>query len=133
MQPGARSLRAGEDGSGAPRPAVIQGLLYLACHLVDQGTRRGGMDVDEPPSLLQLDRERDQALLGAVVQLALDPAAIGGGGQHQPLPRRTQLLDLPVLHGERTATTLKAATGRPNPLRVNSPAGSTSTSDSTSA
>ncbi len=114
-------------------PQLIQGLRYLACDLVDQCTRRSGMDVDEPPSLLQLDRERGQALLGAVVQLALDTAAIGRGGQHQPLPRRTQLLDLPVLHGERTATTLKAATGRPNPLSVNSPAGSTSTSDSTSA
>ena len=44
------------------------------------------MDVDEPPSLLQLDRERNEALLGAVMELALDPAAIGCGGQHQPLP-----------------------------------------------
>ena len=91
------------------------------------------MDIDEPPSLLQLDRERNEALLGAVMELALDPAALGCGGQHQPLPRRTQLLDLPVLHGGRTRTTLNAATGRPTPLRLNSPAGSTSTSDSTSA
>ena len=55
------------------------------------------MDVDELPSLLQLDRERDEALLRAVMELALDPAAIGCGGQHQPLPRRTQLLDLRIL------------------------------------
>ena len=114
-------------------PQLIQGLRYLACELVDQSTSRGGTDVDEPPSLLQLDRERDQPLLGTVVELALEAPAIGHGGQHEPPPRRTQLLDLPVLHGEPTATTLNAATGRTNPLSVNSPAGSTSTSDSTSA
>jgi len=40
-------------------PQRFEGLRDLACDLVDQGTRRDGMNVDEPPSLLQLDRERD--------------------------------------------------------------------------
>jgi len=44
--------------------------------------------------VLQVDREPDQALLGTVVQLALDSAPIGIGGEHEPLPRRSQLLDL---------------------------------------
>jgi hypothetical protein len=43
---------------------------------------------------LQVDRERDQVLLHSVVQVTLDPAAVGGGGPDEPLPRRTQLRQL---------------------------------------
>ena len=34
----------------------------------------------------QLQRQRDQVLLGAVVEVALDPAAGGVGGGHDPGP-----------------------------------------------
>jgi hypothetical protein len=33
-------------------------------------------------------------LLGTVVQLALDAAPVGIGSEHEPLPRRSQLVDL---------------------------------------
>jgi hypothetical protein len=41
--------------------------------------------------LLQLQDERDQPLLGAVVQIALDPAAGGIADGHDPRPGRGQL------------------------------------------
>ena len=40
-------------------------------------------------------------LLHAVVELPLDPAAVGIGGQDEPLPRRAQLLDLEAQPVER--------------------------------
>src|SRR6266852_2182692 len=64
------------------------------------------MDVDEPPSLLQLDRERNEALLGAVMELTLDPAAIGCGGQHQPLPRGVEFGELRSLRLDRVVVAL---------------------------
>ena len=54
----------------------------------------GGIAVDQAAGLLQLDREPDQVLLRAVVELALDPAAVGIGGQYEPGPRRAQLIGL---------------------------------------
>ena len=39
----------------------------------------------------QRHRDRDQPLLGAVVQVALDPAALGVGGVDQPRARRLEL------------------------------------------
>src|SRR5262245_47943730 len=56
------------------------------------------MHVDKLPSLLQLDRQRNEELLRAVMELALDPAPIGRGGQHEPLPRSAQLLNLPAIY-----------------------------------
>jgi hypothetical protein len=44
--------------------------------------------------LLEVDRERHELLLHARVQVALDPAPVGIGGQDQPFSRRAQLLDL---------------------------------------
>ncbi len=38
-------------------------------------------------------RERDEPLLGAVVQVALEPAALGGPGLDDPGARGAQLLD----------------------------------------
>jgi len=43
---------------------------------------------------LQVDRERDQLLLGPVVELALDAAPVGIGGEDEPLAGRPQLFDL---------------------------------------
>ena len=49
----------------------------------------------------ELDGQRDQLLLGAVVQVPLDPAAFGVLGPGQPAPGREQLLDRgPQLGGE---------------------------------
>ena len=57
----------------------------------------------------ELQRQRDEALLGAVVQVALDPAPLGVRRGDQPLPRRLQLgepgvrlrLEEPVLQRDR--------------------------------
>ena len=56
-----------------------------------------------PPTAreLQVDGERDQVLLHAVVEVALDAAAVGIGGQDEPLPGRAQLLDLEAQPVER--------------------------------
>src|SRR5205814_1306703 len=90
-------------------PQRIQGLRYLACHLVDQGTRRGGMDVDEPPSLLQLDREgrceirdrSDRGVVGAALEADLATGCVTEGDAHAevevvstPRPLRHKLRDL---------------------------------------
>ena len=49
----------------------------------------------------ELDGEHDQLLLGAVVQVPLDPAAFGVLGLNQPAPGREQLVDGgPQLGGE---------------------------------
>src|SRR5581483_2583366 len=55
-----------------------------------QGLRIG---VGELPRQLEIDRERDEVLRGAVVEIALDPAALGVRGGDDPRPRRPQLLD----------------------------------------
>jgi hypothetical protein len=39
----------------------------------------------------ELESQRHEALLGAVVQVALDPAPLGGSRCDEPLPRRLQL------------------------------------------
>ena len=41
---------------------------------------------------LQLDHQRDQPLLRAVVEVAAEPAALGVTGLHQPRARRAQRL-----------------------------------------
>ncbi len=46
------------------------------------------------PGELQGNRERDQVLVHAVVQITLDHAAVGIRGQDEPLPCCAQLLDL---------------------------------------
>jgi hypothetical protein len=43
---------------------------------------------------LQVDRERDQMLVGTVVELALDAPPVGIGGKDEPLAGRPQLFDL---------------------------------------
>jgi len=73
-------------------PQRIQRCPCLTRDLVDQGACGCGIDVYEPPGLLQFDRDGDQTLLGTVVQLALDSAAIGCSGQYQPPSRRPEQL-----------------------------------------
>ena len=89
---------------------LVQRLLHVAPHLVEERLRRGGIGVRQLARELQVDRERDQVLLRAVVEVALDPAAVGIGGQDEPLPGRAQLLDLEAQPVER----LPAALDVPN-------------------
>ncbi len=103
---------AGSGGSGAQRraqparleqgrmdpqgeaPERVQSVPQVAPHPVEEGDSPGRVGVDQPAGVLQVDREPDQVLLGTVVQLALDAAPVGIGSEHEPLPRRSQLVDL---------------------------------------
>ena len=68
----------------------------LACHLPDLA--------GVPGRILQqaeLNHERDELLLGAVMQVALDPLPLLILRPHQPKPRRPQVIDRgPQLGGE---------------------------------
>ena len=82
-------------------PRLVQRLLHVASHLVEERPRRSRIGVDQAGCELQVDREGDQVLLRTVVQLALDLAAVGISGQDEPLPGRTQLSDLKAQPVER--------------------------------
>ena len=84
--------RASPDGCraralGAPRSECAE--------LVARGGREllrlGGIAADVGPEHPQLQRERDEPLLGAVVQVALEPAALGVAGRDDALARRLHL------------------------------------------
>ena len=47
----------------------------------------------------ELHRERDELLLGAVVQVPLDPLPLGVLGLHQPPPRCPQVVDAGLKFG----------------------------------
>ena len=58
----------------------------------DQLLGGGGVAPDVGGSEPQLQRDADQSLLRAVVQVALQAAPLRGARGHDPLPRGTQLL-----------------------------------------
>ena len=68
--------------------------MHVARHLVKERLRAAGSESDQLAGELELDRERDKVLLHAVVQVTLDRATVGIGGQNEPRPRRAQLGDL---------------------------------------
>ena len=73
---------------------VGERLLHVASHLLEELLRRSRIGVQQSIRQLQVDRERDQPLLGPVVELALDQAPVGIGGEDEPLAGRLQLFDL---------------------------------------
>ena len=66
---------------------LVERLLDVARHLVEElPSPPAGSDVDEPIRELQVDRERDEVLLRRPSwKVALDPAAVGVGCEHEPL------------------------------------------------
>ena len=68
-------------------------LAELARRLLEQLLRRRGVGVELLAREPQVERQRDQPLLGAVVEVALEAAALVVGGLDDPRPRRAQLLD----------------------------------------
>ena len=70
-------------------------LLERVGELVARGRREllrlGGVAPDVGAEHPQLERERDEPLLGAVVQVALEPAALGVAGRDDALARRLHL------------------------------------------
>jgi hypothetical protein len=69
-------------------------LLHVASHLREELLRRSRIGVQQSIRQLQVDRERDQILLGPIVELALDAAPVGIGCEDEPLAGRPQLFDL---------------------------------------
>ena len=64
------------------RCRLLQRLLYVTAHVVEERLGRVGVVSNQLARELKVDRERDQVLLRAVVELALDSASrdvVGGG------------------------------------------------------
>ena len=95
--------------SASSRPAILEQRRVDAVRevakflhrLVDRGAKlvenRPGplrVRVDELADRSEVRLERDEVLLGAVVEVALDPAPLGVGGGDDARPRRPQLLGL---------------------------------------
>ena len=67
------------------------GVGRSSTRLVEQLARLGGVVVDPRARHAQLERELDQPLLGAVMEVALEPSPCLVGGLDDPRPRRAQL------------------------------------------
>lgn len=63
-------------------------------HLFEERLRGRRILVHQLAGKLQVDRECDEVLLRPLVQVKLDPAAVGIGSKNEPRPGRAQLGDL---------------------------------------
>ena len=71
----------------------VEGLRELVARGHDERLGGGGVGVDLGPHEPELDAERDEALLRAVVQVALEPPALGVARCDDALPRGPQLAE----------------------------------------
>ena len=55
---------------------------------MEERLRGVGIGVRQPARKLEVDGKRDQVLLRTVVEIALDPATVGIGGEDEPLSGR---------------------------------------------
>ena len=87
MSDAARVEQRWVDAAGEP-PRLVQRLPDVVPDLVEEVLRAGGIAVRQLARELSLDRKRDQVLLSAVVEGALDPATVVVGCQDEPLSGR---------------------------------------------
>ena len=73
---------------------LLDRLLHVDRELLEHLDRRSGSSATMSRARLEVHRQRHEVLLGAVVQVALDAAALGVGGGHDPRPRGLQLAGL---------------------------------------
>jgi hypothetical protein len=73
---------------------VVERLLDVAFHLLEESLRGYWIRVDHWTGELQLDRERNEVLLHAVVEITLDRATVGIAGKNEPRQGRAQLVDI---------------------------------------
>ena len=96
---------------------LLDGLLDLAGELVEHLQARFLVVDDDVPGQAQVHRQRDEVLLGAVVQVALDPTAFGVAAGDDPGPRLAQrvglLADL-VQRGLQRGVELGVVEGQPD-------------------
>src|SRR3954447_9803120 len=69
---------------------LLQRALQLAARCVEEPRRRGRVAVELALREAELERQRDQPLLRAVVEIALEPAALAHRHLDQPGPRALQ-------------------------------------------
>jgi hypothetical protein len=105
VDPEARSRRAQRSADVAPLDErrvdplreprrLFERLPDVTCRLLHELLRPSGIGVDERARELQVDGERDEVLLDALVQRALDAVAFRVAGEHESSARGAQLLDL---------------------------------------
>jgi hypothetical protein len=82
------------DALREPR-GLVERVLDVATHLCEKRLHRSEIAF-RLRGELEADREPDQALVDTVVQLSLDPAAVGIRGQDEPPARRVKVVDLRV-------------------------------------
>jgi hypothetical protein len=73
---------------------LVEGAVELGLEVVEGRERRVGIRWGELPCLLEPDHERNEPLLCAVVQVALDAAPFGVGAGDDARPRGAQLVGL---------------------------------------
>ena len=73
---------------------LVEPSLDVATHLFEEPPGRREIGVHRLSEELQIDRERDEELVYAVVKITLDAAAVGIRGDDEPFPRLAQRLDL---------------------------------------
>ena len=72
---------------------LVEALPHLVDRRVDE-RRRGRSVLEAGAAQAQVERERDEPRLRAVVEVALEPAALGVAGLDDPRARRAQLDDV---------------------------------------
>ena len=75
-------------------PQLLDRLLHLARQLVEHLQPCILVVDDDVPGQAEVDGQRDEVLLGAVVQVALDAAALGVPAGHDARPRLAQRVGL---------------------------------------
>ena len=96
-------------------PRLSHRQVHVSRHFLEQRSGCGRVGADQPGGELEIGRKRDQVLLNALVQLALDPAAPGVVDLGKSPARGAQVDDLgaqpvellrrrglPSLHGATT-------------------------------
>jgi hypothetical protein len=73
---------------------LVEGTLDVSPQVLEKLLRRDGVRCHEANRELQVDREGDEVLLHAVVQLVLERATLGVSREHEPLPAGPELGDL---------------------------------------
>ena len=113
-RPRAPCPRAAADRSRAPGPGGLRAPAFVSdwsCR--EHRVRPFLVLADQRVRQLELHRQRDQLLLCAVVDVALDPSALLVLGGDEPLARRAELLDQPhACEGPDRAWAARSATSR---------------------
>ncbi len=73
---------------------LFERLLHVPTQVTEARPCGLGIDAEHLAEELELDGERDELLLDAAMQLALECAKIGVRGEHEPFARRAQPRDL---------------------------------------